>query len=108
MNTKERTLVLLKPDAVQRNLVGEIVGRFERAGLKIVAMKFLLPTAEQAHSHYVKNEAEIEALGRRNLEAKKKGGAVVNDDPKEFGQKIIDRLIVFLTSSPVLAIVLEG
>jgi len=108
MNTKERTLVLLKPDAVQRNLVGEIVGRFERAGLKIVAMKFLLPTAEQAHAHYVKNEAEIEALGRRNLEAKKKGGAVVNDDPKEFGQKIIDRLIVFLTSSPVLAIVLEG
>ena len=108
MNTKERTLVLLKPDAVQRNLVGEIIGRFERAGLKIVAMKFLLPTAEQAHAHYVKNEAEIEALGRRNLEAKKKGGAVVNDDPKEFGQKIIDRLIVFLTSSPVLAIVLEG
>ena len=108
MNIKERTLVLLKPDAVQRNLVGEIIGRFERAGLKIVAMKFLLPTAEQAHAHYVKNEAEIEALGRRNLEAKKKGGAVVNDDPKEFGQKIIDRLIVFLTSSPVLAIVLEG
>ena len=122
MNTKERTLVLLKPDAVQRNLVGEIVGRFERAGLKIVAMKFLLPTAEQAHAHYVKNEAEIEALGRRMImplesavwqeffkrEAKKKGGAVVNDDPKEFGQKIIDRLIVFLTSSPVLAIVLEG
>ena len=108
MNKKERTLVLLKPDAVQRNLAGEIIGRFEKAGLKIVAMKLVLPTKEQTHKHYVKNDAEIEALGRRNIEAKKKGGAIVNDDPKEFGQKIIDRLMVFLSASPVVAMVLEG
>ena len=81
-NIKERTLVLLKPDAVQRNLVGEIVGRFERAGLKIVAMKFLLPTKDQAYTHYKINP---------NLP-----------------QNILDHLANFLSASPVLALVLEG
>jgi nucleoside-diphosphate kinase len=108
MITKERTLVLLKPDAVQRSLVGEILGRFERVGLKIVALKFLIPSKEQAYKHYVKNEAEIEALGNRSIEGKKKSGLVVNDDPKELGQKIIDRLVKFLTAGPVVAFVLEG
>lgn len=85
MNKKqhqERTLVLLKPDAVQRNLVGEILGRFERAGLKIVGMKFVLPTKEQAYTHYKINP---------NLP-----------------QTILDHLANFLSASPVVAIVLEG
>lgn len=81
-NTKERTLVLLKPDAVQRNLVGEIVGRFERAGLKIMAMKLVLPTKEQAYTHYKINP---------NLP-----------------QNILDHLAKFLSASPVVAMVLEG
>lgn len=108
MNTKERTLVLLKPDAVQRNLIGEVITRFERVGLKIIALKFLLPTREQAHKHCVKNEEEIVALGSRSIAARKKSGEEVNDDPRELGQSIIDRLVVFLSSSPVVAIVLEG
>lgn len=82
MNKKERTLVLLKPDAVQRNLVGEIVGRFERVGLKIVAMKLVLPTEEQALTHYRINP----------------------DLPK----KILNHLKAFLSASPVVAMVLEG
>lgn len=82
MNKKERTLVLLKPDAVQRNLVGEIVGRFERAGLKIVAMKFVLPTKDQTYTHYKINP---------NLP-----------------QNILDHLANFLSASPVVAMVLEG
>lgn len=81
-NIKERTLVLLKPDAVQRNLVGEIVGRFERVGLKIVAMKLVLPSKEQAYTHYKINP---------NLP-----------------QVILDRLANFLSASPVVAMVLEG
>ena len=48
----ERTFVMLKPDAVQRGLVGEIVNRFERRGLKIVAMKMVHVTTEFAHQHY--------------------------------------------------------
>ncbi|BCX16006.1 MAG: nucleoside-diphosphate kinase [Candidatus Parcubacteria bacterium] len=105
---KERTLVLLKPDAVQRNLIGEIITRFERVGLKIIAMKFLIPTKEQAYKHYVKNEEEIEALGKRSIEGKKKSGIETNEDPKELGQKIIDRLVRFLSSGPIVAMVLEG
>jgi len=105
---EERTLVLLKPDAVQRNLIGEIISRFERVGLKIVALKFLLPTKEQAYKHYVKNEEEIVALGNRSIEGKKKNGVIVKETPKELGQSIVDRLVRFLSSSPVAAIVLEG
>jgi nucleoside-diphosphate kinase len=107
-NKTEKTLVLLKPDAVQRNLIGDIVSRFERAGLKIIAMKFLLPTKEQAYKHYVKNEEEIVALGNRSIAGKRKNGIEVNDDPKDLGQSIINRLVEFLSQSPVVAIVLEG
>lgn len=82
MNKKEKTLVLLKPDAVQRNLVGEIVSRFERAGLKLVAMKLVLPTKDQAYTHYKINP---------NLP-----------------QTILDHLANFLSASPVVAMVLEG
>jgi nucleoside-diphosphate kinase len=105
---KERTLVLLKPDTVQRSLIGEIISRFERVGLKIVSLKFLIPNKDQAYKHYVKNEAEIEALGNRSIEGKKKSGMVVTDDPKILGQKIIDRLVKFLTAGPVMIFVLEG
>ncbi len=82
MNKKERTLVLLKPDAVQRNLAGEIIGRFEKAGFKIVAMKLVLPTKDQAYTHYKINP---------NLP-----------------QTILDHLAKFLSASPVVAMVLEG
>lgn len=108
MNKLERTLVLLKPDAVQRNLIGDIIGRFERVGLKIIAMKFLLPTREQAYKHYVKNPEEITALGQRSIDGKRKKGLEVNDDPTELGQTIVDRLVDFLSCSPVVALVLEG
>jgi nucleoside-diphosphate kinase len=105
---KERTLVLLKPDAVQRALIGEIAGRFEKVGLKIVAMKLLLPTKKQAYKHYVKNKAEIEALGLRSIEAKKKSGIIETKNPKVLGQEIVDRLVKFLSAGPVVAVILEG
>lgn len=106
--TKEKTLVLLKPDAVQRNLIGDIINRFERVGLKIVALKFVIPTKEQVYTHYVKNKEEITALGQRSIDGKRKGGAIVDDDPTELGTKIIDRMVRFLSSGPVVAIVLQG
>ena len=107
-NTKERTLVLLKPDAVQRNLVGEIFGRFERAGFKIVAVKFLLSSKELAYKHYVKNEEELVALGNRSIEVQKKSGIETNKDPRELGKWIVDKLVKFLSASPIVAMVLEG
>ena len=53
---KERTFVIIKPDGVQRSLVGEIIGRIERTGLKITAMKFLVPKEEQCWTHYNKDD----------------------------------------------------
>ena len=49
---EEQTLIIIKPDGIQRNLVGEIVSRFERVGLKIVAIKMLVPTPEYVEAHY--------------------------------------------------------
>ncbi|MEM1577658.1 MAG: nucleoside-diphosphate kinase [Candidatus Pacearchaeota archaeon] len=79
----QRTLVLLKPDAIRRGLVGKIIQRFEDAGLKIVAMKMQWIDKEHADKHY-------EDLGKRK------------------GEKIKQRMIDFLTSGPVIAMVLEG
>ena len=69
---KERTFVILKPDAVQRGLVGEIIQRFERIGLKIVAMK--MHTVEEAKlwQHYNKDDAWYEKKGKNIIENKTK------------------------------------
>lgn len=105
----ERTLVLLKPDTVQRNLIGEVISRFEKVGLKIVAMKFLKCTPEQALKHYVKNDAEYEALGKRSIAGMEKAGMdTSNVNAREKGEAIINALVKFLTASPVVALVLEG
>lgn len=105
----ERTLVLLKPDTIQRNLTGEIISRFEKVGLKIVALKFLKCSPEQALKHYVKNDAEYEALGNRSIAGMQKAGMdVTGVNAREKGESIINSLVKFLTASPVVAIVLEG
>lgn len=82
----EQTLVVLKPDTVQRSLVGEIILRFERAGLKIVAMKMVSPDEEHFHKHY----EGISGLISR------------------WGKDIYDVTLSHMTEGPVIAIVLEG
>jgi nucleoside-diphosphate kinase len=84
METIERSLVLLKPDALERGLVGEILQRFERVGLKIVGMKMLLPDLTKAEKHYT------EDLAIRR------------------GEHVRKAMVDMLTSGPIVAIVLEG
>jgi len=76
----EKTFVIIKPDAVQRGLIGEIVGRFERRGLKIAAMRFLQVSDELARKHYAVHE----------------------------GKPFYAGLIEYIVSGPVVALVLEG
>lgn len=76
----ERTLILLKPDAVQRHLIGEILSRFERKGLKIVGLKLVQVSQQTAEQHYA-----------------------VHKERAFYGS-----LISFLTSGPTVALVLEG
>lgn len=86
MSNVERTLVLFKPDAVQRGVVGEILTRFERVGLKIVGTKMLAPDQK----HYYKHYEEIgQVITRR-------------------GQETFDNVLDMMSQGPVIAMVLEG
>ena len=76
----QRTLVLLKPDCIQRRLIGTLIQRFEQKGLKLVAMKFVQPSRDLAEKHYAVHK----------------------------GKPFYDSLLNFLTSGPALAIVWEG
>jgi len=76
----ERTLVLVKPDGVQRGLVGEIISRFEKTGLKLVALKMLHMNKEMAGKHYAIHQ----------------------------GKPFFEGLVSFITSSPLVAAVFEG
>lgn len=82
----EKTLIILKPDAVQRGIVGEIITRFERAGFKIVATKMLAPSDEHYFTHY-------ETIG--TLKTRK-------------GDEIFNSQLATMQAGPVICIVLEG
>jgi nucleoside-diphosphate kinase len=105
---KERTLVILKPDAVQRSLIGEVIRRLERTGLKFVAFKFLVPAAEQCWTHYNKNDEWFLKKGSRIVEDRKGQGLPIEKEPIEYGKDIILSNVKFFTSGPVLAAVIEG
>lgn len=75
-----RTLILIKPDAVQRGLISEVLARFERKGLRVVGMKFIVPTKEQATAHYAEHA----------------------------GKPFFPGLLAFITGSPLVALALEG
>jgi nucleoside-diphosphate kinase len=82
----QRTLIIFKPDAVQRGIVGEILSRFERVGLKIVGTKMVNPDKDRYYHHY---EGISKMVSRR-------------------GQKAFDLVVDFMTSGPVIMMVLEG
>ncbi|MBI2085268.1 MAG: nucleoside-diphosphate kinase [Candidatus Aenigmarchaeota archaeon] len=102
----ERTLVLVKPDGVQRGLIGEVVNRFERKGLKIIGMKMIHINREFAENHYPKDMAKL--FGKKTSEGLKEFGINTTKSEKELGEKTWEDLINFITESPVVAIVLEG
>ncbi len=106
---RERTLVVLKPDTIQRGLMGEIISRFEKVGLKIVGMKFVWITEEMAQKHYsVGGDEWLEMVGSKSREAYKKQGIELTETNKEIGMKIRKGLEDYMSSGPVLAMVLEG
>jgi nucleoside-diphosphate kinase len=104
----ERTLVLLKPDAVQRALVGEILTRFEKPGFKIVGLKMCYASKDVAGKHYADDEAWLTSVGEKAKKAAEAKGQKVTDTPKAIGQRVRQQLIDFITMSPTVAVVLEG
>lgn len=105
---KERTLVILKPDAVQRSLVGEILKRFERTGLKFAAFKFFVPPAEKTWKHYGKDDEWFLKKGTRTVEERTKNNLPVEKEAIEYGKDIIQGCVDLFTCGPVLALVIEG
>lgn len=105
---QERSLVLLKTDAVQRSLVGEIVKRFEQTGLKIVAMKMVNASEEQLLSHYNKSNEWYARKGEGIVEDLKNMGKPIEKEAIEYGKDIIRTIVKYMQESPVVALVLEG
>lgn len=106
---KERTLVVIKPDGIQRSLVGEILGRFEKVGLKLVAMKMLVPTPEHVEKHYTLDPEWRRITGEKTIQGyKSKGLTPWTEDPFEVTTKLLVTLTNYMTSGPVIAFVLEG
>lgn len=108
MIKREKTFVIIKPDGVQRSLIGNIISRFERAGLKIAGIKFVVPTADQCWTHYNKDDAWFLSKGEKILKQRQEAGMTVDKEAIEYGRDIIGQLVKFMTSGPVVAMVIEG
>lgn len=104
----QQTLLIIKPDGVQRSLIGDIVTRIERTGLKIAALKMVVPTREQLIDHYHKDDAWFSKKGQNIIENKKANNLPVEKEPIEYGREIIEQIIRFMTSGPVVAMVVQG
>lgn len=105
----EKSLVILKPDTIQRGLMGEIISRFEKKGLKIVAMKMVWPTRDLATKHYDQPEEAAIALGTKTIASyKEKGLDFWTNDPKEVAKDIQKKLIDYITAGPIVVMVIEG
>lgn len=110
----EKTLVILKPDAVEKGVMGEIITRFERVGLKVVAAKFLVAKKDLVEKHYPKDRKELWiGIGNktlenyRNLEMDPKE-SLGTSDAEEIGKMVRVWLMDYIMKGPVLAMVLEA
>ncbi len=107
--SNERTLIVIKPDGIQRSLVGEIIKRFEQVGLKLVACKFFIPTPDFIDKHYNLDSSWKKNVGEKAIEAyAKKGMEPPTSDPLKAGEKVINGLKKYISSGPVLAVALQG
>lgn len=105
---KERTFVILKPDTIQRGLIGEVIGRFERAGLKVAGMKFGMLDKDKIWKHYGKDDAWFLKKGTKILEDRQAAGMAVDKEAIDYGKDIIRALEKFMMACPVVSLVLEG
>ncbi len=111
----EKTLIVVKPDGVERNLIGEILNRFEKEGLSIAAGKMMKVDSGLAEKHYTASEQQVAGMGKKTLDASKENNLYdemleifESDDPMVIGTVLRNAMLEFITSGPVFAAVLEG
>lgn len=112
-NTVEKTLIILKPDLVQRGLVGAIFSEFEQLGLKLLVAKMVMPDKKVIEGHYPGTKEWIEGMGHKTLSSYKDAGLNIKeemgtDDPADLGKYVYDRLIAYWQTGPVIVSVWEG
>jgi nucleoside-diphosphate kinase len=105
---QERTFVILKPDTVQRSLIGEVIKRFERTGLKCTAMKMFMADEARLLAHYNKDDAWFLKKGTRFIEDLQSQGRPVEKEALEYGKDIIRTIVHYMEAAPVVAMVWEG
>ena len=104
----EKTLVLLKPDTIQRNLVGQIISRLENTGLKIIALKMTRPDDNLTERHYRLSPEWVKDVAAKTRKAHESKGKKLSETDKEIAKRIQTWLKDYLKEGPVLAIVFEG
>ena len=110
---EEQTLVLVKPDGVMRGLTGEVIRRIEQRGLKVVAMKMVQVDRSHLEKHFPTDPEWVKNLGNKGLktfaeykiDAKEHMGT---DDPAEIGANVKESLFAYMSSGPIVALVVQG
>lgn len=109
INKQECSLVLIKPDGVQRGLIGEIIKRYERSGLKLVGLKMILANEDQIERHYTVDPEWKQKTGQRSLESyRTKGIEPPTNEAEDLGEMVLSKLKKYMTSGPIIAMVFEG
>lgn len=106
---QERTLVIIKPDGIQRGLIGEVIKRYEQIGLKLVGIKMTVPTADLVEKHYTLDPEWRVKTGLKSIKGyKDKGLTPPSEDPLKVTERILKVLVKYITSGPVVAMVWQG
>lgn len=110
---EEQTFVMIKPDGVRKGLIGEIINRFERRDLKVVALEMFQPTRDEIDNHYPKDEKWITRLGEKTLATYEKYGYDAKaeygtDKAEDIGPMVRGWLLDYMTSAPLVRMVVQG
>ena len=100
---------MIKPDGIQRSLVGEIIKRYEQSGLKLIGMKFMVPTPEMVEDHYLIDPEWRVKTGQKTIDSyRKKGQTPPSEDPLKITEVILKNLKKYIAAGPVVALVWQG
>lgn len=106
---EERTLVIIKPDGIQRSLIGEIIRRYEQVGLKLIGLKMMVPDAKLVEEHYTLDPEWRRITGEKTIKGYlDKGLTPPTNDPLEVTRVLLEKLKKYMTSGPVIAMVWQG
>ena len=107
--SKEKTLVIIKQDGIQRNLIGEIISRYERIGLKLIAVKMMYATDDLIKNHYTLDPGWFRSVGEKGIKGLlDKGIQPESLDPDVMAHAVLNRLVKYMTSGPIVAMVWQG